>query len=158
VQDGSQITNGVNGNSTANPLFVSSSDFSLQNGSPAINAGDNNLYNLVGNLATDKDLAGNARLDGTTIDMGAYEYQGSTLSVSNTYINKLIVYPNPTSDILNIQSSAFKVQNAKIYDASGKLVKIFNGNSVNVSNLPEGVYVIAVEDGGTKTKMRFIKE
>lgn len=42
-------------------------DYTLKNTSPAVNAGNN----LLNNTAT--DLAGNARITGTNIDMGAYE-------------------------------------------------------------------------------------
>ncbi len=69
----------------ADPQFVDAAtgNFSLQAGSPAIDAGDNSLY--TGNLNTDKDLLGNPRLTGTQIDLGAYEslVQNQTITVSN---------------------------------------------------------------------------
>lgn len=62
----------------SDPLFTSpisytaapttTADLRLQLGSPAINAG-NNSYNT-----TTSDLAGNPRISGTAIDLGAYEY------------------------------------------------------------------------------------
>ncbi|MGS2762042.1 MBG domain-containing protein [Sinomicrobium sp. M5D2P9] len=65
-----QFTNPANG------------DYTLQNTSPAINAGDNAAYTTArGDLANDIDLAGNARVYDYTnsgvIDMGAYEFQGN---------------------------------------------------------------------------------
>lgn len=49
----------------------------LNLGSPAINKGSNQLYtDAGGDLANDKDLAGNTRLADNTIDIGAYEFQG----------------------------------------------------------------------------------
>ncbi|RYD95790.1 MAG: hypothetical protein EOP54_15185, partial [Sphingobacteriales bacterium] len=59
----------------------------MQTVSPAIGAGSNTLYtNNGGNLATDKDLAGNPRLTGNNIDMGAYEAltQSQTISPIST--------------------------------------------------------------------------
>jgi hypothetical protein len=56
----------------SDPLFVNGAangDYSLQSTSPAINTG-NNTYNT-----TTKDLAYNTRINNTTIDIGAYEYQ-----------------------------------------------------------------------------------
>jgi hypothetical protein len=86
VDDGSYITNGVNGNSTANPLFTNAAvgDYSLKCGSPAINAGSNVAY--IGNINTDTDLAGNPRLAGSAIDMGAYEFQpiSTTITISGS--------------------------------------------------------------------------
>jgi hypothetical protein len=60
---------GIDGgnNLATDPLFVSTTNFSLQNSSPAINAG-NNTYNT-----TSTDLAGSSRIQGNNIDMGAYE-------------------------------------------------------------------------------------
>jgi hypothetical protein len=64
-------TNGV-GNITNAPLFVSPDtlDFHLQATSPCIDAG-NNSYAL-----TSTDFDGNPRIFNSTVDMGAYEYQG----------------------------------------------------------------------------------
>ncbi len=54
-------------------------DYTLRSGSPAINAGNNNLYlNLDANT---RDLAGNLRLVGPHIDMGAYENPDGALPV-----------------------------------------------------------------------------
>jgi parallel beta helix pectate lyase-like protein len=59
-----------NGNISADPRFVGKSNFHLQSGSPAINAGDNSAPDIPA-----KDLAGKTRIVGGTIDMGAYEFQ-----------------------------------------------------------------------------------
>jgi hypothetical protein len=64
------ITNGVNGCTTNNPLFVDgvNSNFQLQAGSPCINAGTNS-YAPAGT-----DMAGNPRIINARVDMGAYEF------------------------------------------------------------------------------------
>lgn len=57
------------------PLFVNAAggDYRLKAGSPAINKGDNDiLRSLFPGITT--DIAGNARIRGGVIDMGAYEY------------------------------------------------------------------------------------
>ncbi len=69
------------------PMFVSATDFSLQNGSPAVNTGVNALY--AGLDANTKDLAGNPRVHkfttGGIIDLGAYEstYTGAVMPDTN---------------------------------------------------------------------------
>lgn len=67
-----QSTSGNDGHSLfANPLYLSLSgpDFHLQAGSPAVNAGTNLGSSVVGSV----DFAGNPRVQGTNIDIGAYE-------------------------------------------------------------------------------------
>ncbi|MBO9595383.1 MAG: hypothetical protein J7599_20950 [Niabella sp.] len=65
------------GNSNANPLFTNagSGNYTLMNGSPAINTGSNQLWNASNIGETALDLAGAARLVGNAIDMGAFESQ-----------------------------------------------------------------------------------
>lgn len=62
-------------NINADPLFVNApaGDYRLKAGSPAINKGDNSLL-LTIFPGTTTDLAGNARIRGGVVDMGAYEY------------------------------------------------------------------------------------
>jgi hypothetical protein len=66
------------GNITNDPAFIDwqNNDFRLTPNSPCINSGDN-LY-----VTTTIDFDGNPRITGGTVDMGAYEYQtpSSTLS------------------------------------------------------------------------------
>lgn len=64
------------GNISSDPLLnandPSSDDYlTLRAGSPCINAGDNSA--VPSGITT--DLAGNPRISGSTVDMGAYEYQ-----------------------------------------------------------------------------------
>lgn len=57
-------------NSNADPLFVGGGDYSLQVGSPALDAGNNSYVS-----GYSYDILGNARISNATVDMGAYELQ-----------------------------------------------------------------------------------
>jgi hypothetical protein len=61
------------GNINANPQFVNAAagNFVLEPGSPCVNAGNNSA--IPSGITT--DLAGNPRIEGTAVDMGAYETQ-----------------------------------------------------------------------------------
>lgn len=56
------------GNIDAYPVFISPTDFHLDDQSPAIDAGNNTAVN------SSLDLGGNRRINNGTVDMGAYEY------------------------------------------------------------------------------------
>ena len=68
------ITHGMDGCITNNPQFADAAngDYTLQSDSPCIGVGDNTY---APTNATPYDLAGNPRIIGGTVDMGAYERQ-----------------------------------------------------------------------------------
>lgn len=76
--------------------------------------------------------------------------------------DKLLIYPNPVTDILYIQSPSL-VQSVQVLDISGKLLleqkPLTTGNiPVSVSNLSKGVYLIKIEtEEGTHTEKFFKK-
>jgi len=67
---------GSHGNIAANPDFVGATNFQLQNGSPAVNAGTNHAPDLPV-----KDFVNKTRIVGGTIDMGAYENQTGAAAI-----------------------------------------------------------------------------
>lgn len=142
--------------SNANPMFTSATDFTLQTGSPAIDSGDNSK--IPAGINT--DLLGNDRIFNTTVDMGVYEFGSTTLSNQEFQINKseLKLYPNPTSSIINIKTEK-EIKSIEIYSVLGNKILTSNQNSINVSNLQNGMYLINVNtiDGAIITK-RFIKK
>ncbi len=61
-----------------NPMFMSTTDYTLQTGSAAINTGNDIFYASAQTpdlTSITTDLAGKPRINGT-VDMGAYEYEG----------------------------------------------------------------------------------
>ncbi|WP_034058865.1 T9SS type A sorting domain-containing protein [Lacinutrix jangbogonensis] len=138
---------------TANPLFTSLTDYTLQANSPAKDAGNNSYVN------TTLDLLGNQRVFNTTVDMGAYEFS-TTLSVNevSVLLENFAVYPNPVTTILNIKLEG-TIEKVEVYSILGAKVLERTKNNINVANLSSGVYVLKVytEDGSIRVK-RFIKE
>ena len=89
-------------NLNENPLWLGAGDFPyyLQIGSPCIDSGTLDLP--TGIELPQYDLAGNPRVYGTTIDIGAYEWQDSvsvieepTIHNSSLLTTNLSCYPNP---------------------------------------------------------------
>jgi hypothetical protein len=80
----------------------------------------------------------------------------------NTKIDKLSVYPNPTSDRINIDYKSSKTASIKIIDYLGKTIlsgTIQNGrNTVDLSNLSSGLYIIKVSDDYETYTRKIIKK
>jgi hypothetical protein len=69
------------------------------------------------------------------------------------------VYPNPASDVLNINTNGVEVASIAIYSLDGKVVATGNGTSVNVASLTEGMYIYeVVATNGAVSKNTFVKK
>lgn len=68
------------------------------------------------------------------------------------------IYPNPTSDILNIVSSKYDIQKVHIYDLSGKQMLSETKSKIDVSKLPSGVYMLIIKTQDGNKNFKFIKQ
>jgi hypothetical protein len=84
---------------------------------------------------------------------------GKATRIHNSLQGKEIsFYPNPVKNILNISSES-NIVSIKIISTSGKLLKlVHNLKSVDVSDLPTGVYLIKVQSDKAITTSKFIKK
>ncbi len=84
-----------------------------------------------------------------------------TLSTEETELTNFALYPNPTSDILNIQGIE-NIQQLEIYSVLGSKIQIpldASSNTLNVSSLKNGVYFLKVTDDQNRSAIRkFIKK
>ena len=71
------------------------------------------------------------------------------------------VYPNPTSGMLSIEVPVATAGSAKIFDAMGRWMKDVSLSAtktiVDVSDLPDGIYVLTLKTGTSNYKVRFVK-
>ena len=68
------------------------------------------------------------------------------------------IYPNPTSDFLNIVSTKYDIQKVHIYDLSGKQMLSESKSRINVSKLPSGVYMLSIQTQEGIKNFKFIKQ
>ncbi|MGS2725367.1 DUF7619 domain-containing protein [Psychroserpens sp. BH13MA-6] len=83
------------------------------------------------------------------------------LSVNDfEFSDSVSIYPNPVEDILTYHSAS-KMENIQICNSLGKLVKNIkpnqSANSLNISQLSSGVYVIHFQSEHNKVTKKFIK-
>lgn len=73
-------------------------------------------------------------------------------AVDNVEKGSIIVYPNPTQDVLYIQG--IEAQTLRVYNMQGSMLQTTEGTQVSVSHLPTGTYLLQI---GTQV-VRFIKQ
>jgi len=89
--------------------------------------------------------------------------ENGTLSPINSFnpLNGFTIFPNPTSDILNISIlNDFKLLSIQLIDLNGKLVKQFPTyeKQLDISNIPGGQYFLKIEfNNGFITEKVIIK-
>ncbi len=83
-------------------------------------------------------------------------YQNN-LSVDDAFQNKFSVYPNPTSDVINIKSEV-SIDRIELYNTIGQLVmqNKDNTNRLNVNDLTSGVYILKIYSAGRSVSERVI--
>jgi hypothetical protein len=89
---------GINGNITNSPSFVNpgAGNYQLQSNSPCINAA-NNLY-----VASSTDLAGNPRIAGGTVDIGAYEFPTPSSVISYAWLQQYNLPTDGSADYTDL--------------------------------------------------------
>lgn len=102
------------------------------------------------------DVVANPAINGTlTIT------EGETLSLQQSIVDDLILYPNPTKDVLNLNST-YGFDNAiySVFDINGRRVmnSRFNTNTIDVSRLSAGNYILRIMDKGIIKSQKFIKQ
>lgn len=99
----------------------------------------------------------------TSTNGGIYKYTGTVLGTPDFIESKsLMLYPNPTSNLLNVDSKS--ITEINIFDMTGKQVmfKKFNTTdhfSLDVSSLSTGIYLLnTTNDSGLKSSLKFSKQ
>ncbi len=136
--------------------LVLNSDFSLDACSVGVNAGDNSFV-----PPASTDIEGNPRIIGI-VDIGAYEAQVACRKAGPTQDEseeiEVVAYPNPTSDFLFIRTSLDKELNVSLTDILGNQIIHSNRRELDISSLPEGIYLLHIDwDENEFKTLRIVK-
>lgn len=94
----------------------------------------------------------------------AGETRSAKATPNNNDTSSLVVYPNPTDNLLYVELLNSVIENVLIYDLQGRVVEsamsIKDGFTlINVSTIPAGVYLIRVTDEqGSLYHQKFVKK
>lgn len=82
-----------------------------------------------------------------------------TASIDDVFASKVTVYPNPANSFINI-SSAEAISGVEVYNVIGKRVlQVTNvvNNSIDVSSLSKGMYILKIASGDSIATKKIIK-
>lgn len=88
--------------------------------------------------------------------------QINTLATNEESIHstdKIVIYPNPSTDYVNIKvSNHERVIKAIIFDINGRLISTHNSSSINIQQLPAGIYFLNIITDLKKYNSKLIKK
>ncbi len=100
--------------------------------------------------------------DGDTSVFDVQHLKGSlnTAKIANNNISQVIIFPNPTNNILNFKNLNNANAAIKILDTNGKIIlnTKLNNNSLNLENIAAGLYTILLLDGNTMHQFKITKQ
>lgn len=94
-----------------------------------------------------------------TIKFNACTWAASVASLGGD--KSIKIFPNPTQGLLNLEFATTGTAEVEIYDVLGKKLKTFSHTGLNstldLSDLPDGLYVIRVNENGVQYSRTFRK-
>ena len=113
-------------------------------------------YNAI---PTSCETFASGQVEDYTVNITAPAARTIETSKQKEITNDIVVYPNPTTSILNVNSIS-EDATYKIYNVIGQTIMTgkLSNNSINVSAIAEGNYLLEITDKEIITIKRFIKQ
>lgn len=81
----------------------------------------------------------------------------ATSSINENGINGLVIYPNPATDIITITSLSDEFKKVQLFNLAGKKVLDVNTkNQINISSLPQGIYLAKITESSKFSTRKII--
>jgi hypothetical protein len=84
--------------------------------------------------------------------------EGSPLGLKNIKELKALIYPNPSSGYVYVQTETQKDLNLTIYDLTGKELLSTKGKQIDFSNLSQGIYILKGKTEEGEFTKRIVKQ
>lgn len=126
-----------------------------------INPDGNNNSSYVPHLVINNLVYPNDAVDNGQEGYNFHTSPQTAVNISEiTSENKICIYPNPSSDYIYIKSSS-NINNIQVYDCKGNGIVTKcepDISSINITNLPNGMYFLKLETKNGIVFRKFIKE
>ncbi|PVW13311.1 FG-GAP-like repeat-containing protein [Marixanthomonas spongiae] len=89
------------------------------------------------------------------------EEGSSPLAINTHKLEGIVMYPNPTSGVLNFSKKGLENSPVQVVDLTGKMIlntTISSENTLNVEALNSGVYFVQIKVGQQKVNYKFVKK
>ncbi len=151
-------------NITSNVEWGVASDSPWLSASPSFYSGGNSVVTIT----TSGNYTGEIRSGKLTVWSPSLGYnrfinviQSITTGIEDVSQGRITIYPNPAHDFLNIDIPANEIM-VTVSDINGRRFRseTLSGTlkSINISNLPKGIYFIEIADGIKRDVLRFVKD
>lgn len=117
---------------------------------------DNGLIVFGYSASKNGDVSGNHGLGDYWLVKLTYE----AVATQDVWDNQIRLYPNPTSDIVNIVGGKVNpIEKIQLLDLSGRMVKDFERKTseLNVASLPRGTYIVQIQASQIRKQYKLIK-
>ncbi|MFZ1677377.1 MAG: T9SS type A sorting domain-containing protein [Saprospiraceae bacterium] len=87
-------------------------------------------------------------------------FQSILSSTNNVHLNDALIYPNPTKGIIHIEHPNYLNENLELalYSMNGREYPILqNGNQIDLSSFPNGVYLLKIKNHRYNHQFKIIK-
>lgn len=108
-----------------------------------IDNSENTYYSIDGGFSwPQSEIPGTAMI--RPIFSTSLDYQLGLKKVERE--NKVNIFPNPTNDIINVELELGSVEKVEVFNISGALQVLTDQPTVNLSDLPQGMYFVRVNN------------
>lgn len=142
--------------STGGDSALAGTSYSTNDGTTWINVSTDQHVDVA---FLDEDTGYSGGFSTVSTQGGVYVYSDTVLSsYDNLATQKFSIYPNPTVDVIHVQSED-SIEKITIYDLNGRLLKnISHTKTLYVKDLTAGLYFIKATLNGTTVTQQFLKK
>jgi len=99
-------------------------------------------------------------IDVNCAEMGIVAIEGNNLGIDDVLLSQISIFPNPTTGTFTVKvPSEIEIHNVSLFDMLGKrTVATITNNTVDISNLSRGLYIMNMETTAGTFTQKIIKQ